>query len=471
MKYTPYPYQQHSIDHILDNPEACLFLDMGLGKTAVTLTAIDTLINDQFKVSKVLIIAPKRVAEVTWTDEALKWDHLKGLKFSKVLGLEKKRKQALNAEADIYLINRENVPWLVGQYQSAWPFDMLVIDELSSFKDSKSIRFKALRQMLPYVTRRLGLTGTPMPNGLLDLWPQMYLIDNGKRLGEKLSEYRTKYFNRIDVYHGQQRVDDYELKTPDADEEDVIGVDCVKQEVFDKLNDICISMKASDYLSIPERLDNLTKVNFTGAIMQQYKDFEKEKVLEFIESGKEITAATAAALSGKLQQFANGAVYDENKEYHEVHNLKIDALGETLEALQGKPLLVTYSFKSDVERIRKHLKSFKPEEFKADTVTRWNRGEIRFLLGHPASMGHGLNMQDGGNYITHFGLVWSLELYLQVIARLDRQGQKYAVINERIISPGTVDERIIAVQEGREADQNSLMNSVKAIINQYKKAF
>lgn len=452
MIYNPHPYQDHATQHIVDNDACGLFLDMGLGKTVSTLTAIDRLMNDDLEVSKVLVIAPKRVAEDTWINEAEKWDHLKHLRISIVLGAERQRKEALRVKADIYVINRENVCWLVSFYGGYFPFDMVVIDELSSFKSPKSERFKSLRMIRPKVKRVVGLTGTPAPNGLLDLWSQLYLLDQGERLGKTVTGYRERYFNPGKrnghiVYEYKVRENSYE-------------------EIYGKIGDICISMKAEDYLQLPERLDNTFEITLPKAIQDQYEDFERKQILAL--EDKEISAVNAAALTNKLLQFANGAVYNAERDWHEVHRAKLEALEETVEAANGQPVLICYSFIHDRERIMRHLKAYKPVFLNdSSLLSKWNKGEIPVLLGHPASMGHGLNMQAGGNIIVWFGLPWSLELYQQACARLDRQGQTKVVLNQRLITKGTMDEDVLAALDNKASGQDALMNAVKARIEKY----
>lgn len=456
MKYNPHPYQDYATQHVIDNPASGLFLDMGLGKTVSTLTAVDQLINVYCEVSKVLVIAPKRVAEDTWTTESQKWDHLKHLRLSVVLGTIRERKEALAAKADIYVINRENVPWLVAHYQSAFPFDMVVIDELSSFKSAKAIRFKSLRMVRPKISRVVGLTGTPAPNGLIDLWPQLYLLDQGERLGKTITGYRDKYFTP-----GRRSgavVFDYKLRSDS------------EQSIYDKIGDICISMKAKDYLSLPERINRTVEVKLPPDLQQQYEDFERDQVLSLIDS-EDISATSAAALSTKLRQFANGAVYDEDKNWHTVHRVKIEALMELVEEANGQPVLIFYAFLHDLERIKSALKTYKPKTLdSAEQIKEWNAGKISVLLAHPASAGHGLNLQAGGNIIIWFGLNWSLELYQQANARLDRQGQVKPVIVHHMVTVQTIDTRIIAALDGKAQTQDALMSAVKAIINKYKPA-
>lgn len=460
-----YPYQEHSTDHILSNNSCALFLEMGLGKTVSTLTAIDELMYVDFEVNKVLVIAPKRVAEDTWTTESQKWEHIKHLKMSLVLGTERQRKEALLRKADLYIINRENVVWLVGFYGTAFPFDMVVIDELSSFKSAKSARFKALRSIRPKINRVVGLTGTPAPNSLLDLWPQLYLLDQGQRLGKSLTSYRDKYFtagkrNGHIIYR-------YDLKKDKNS--DLLGDAYYEKEIYDKIGDICISMKAKDYLTLPGRIERTVPVLLHGRNMDKYYEFEKKQILA-LEDAEDISAINAAALTNKLLQYANGAVYDADKKFHEVHNEKIEALEEIIEAANGKPVLVFYSFRHDVDRIKTHLKKYKPEELKGSAhIKEWNEGKIPFMLAHPASAGHGLNMQAGGSTIIWFGLPWSLELYQQANARLDRQGQVESVIIHRLLTKGTMDEDVLKALDRKSTGQNALMEAVKARIKKYVK--
>jgi SNF2 family DNA or RNA helicase len=466
--YTPHPYQEHAYDHVLANPYSGLFLGMGLGKTIILLNAVSELL-DRGEVGKVLIIAPKRVAENTWTDEVAKWDHLTHLRLSLVLGTERQRKEGLAAKADIYIINRENVPWLVGLLCGGFPFDMLVIDELSSFKSAQAARFKALRKVRPQISRVVGLTGTPAPNGLIDLWPQMYLLDQGERLGKTITGYREAYFKEPYRRNGVP-TGAYKLAGENPDN---LETNENAKAITDKIKDICISMTAKDYLDLPERIDVTTPVRLPAATLQQYYDFEKEKVLEYIDAldkGASVNPANAAALSGKLLQFANGAVYvDDKGNYTEVHNEKIDALTEAVEAANGNPMLVFYSFKHDVARIGKYLKGYNPRKLETPSdMADWNAGKIQLALMHPASGGHGLNLQTGGHLIGWFGLNWSLELYQQPIGRLDRQGQVKAVVNNRLLCEGTIDYRVLSSLEGKDEGQNSLMAAVKALVKKYR---
>lgn len=455
MEFKAHNYQDFAIQHILHHPYSGLFLDMGLGKTVSTLTAVSYLMYEDCEIDKVLVVAPKKVAENTWSNEINKWDHLKHLTVSKVLGTEKARKEALKAKADIYVINRENVAWLVGLYQTAFPFDMVVLDELSSFKSPKAIRFKALRMVRPFIKRVVGLTGTPAPRGLIDLWSQLYLLDMGERLGKTITGYREKYFtpgrsNGHVVY-------DYKLK---QDGNDLI---------YSKISDICISMKAEDYLTLPERIDRTVEINLPTAIKAKYDEFEKEQVLA-LEDSEDISAINAAALSNKLLQFANGAVYDAEKSYHEVHKEKLEALEEIVDAANGQSVLVFCSFKHDYERIKKHLKGYKPQLLiTPEDEQKWNDGKIQVLLAHPASVGYGLNLQEGGNIIVWYGLNWSLELYQQANARLHRQGQARPVIIHHLVVSGTMDEDVIKSIAGKAECQEALMQAVKVRIQKYKK--
>ncbi|MFA7195669.1 MAG: DEAD/DEAH box helicase, partial [Candidatus Neomarinimicrobiota bacterium] len=429
--------------------------DMGLGKTVATLTAINKLMYEDLEVDKVLVIAPKRVAEDTWTTETLKWDHLRHLRLSIVLGSEKQRKEALKQKADIYVINRENVAWLVGLYQNAFPFDMVVIDELSSFKSAKAIRFKSLRMVRPLVKRVVGLTGTPAPNSLIDLWPQLYLLDMGERLGKNITRYRETYF-RPNRRNGHV-VFDYKL------------LDGSQKAIYNKISDICISMKAKDYLQLPERITKDVRIYLSERDKLKYDEFERDQILA-IEDADEISAVNAAALTNKLLQFANGAIYDVNKDWHSVHPAKLEALEETVEAATGQPVLIFYSYKHDLERIKKKLKAYKPRTLDSrEDIKAWNRGEIPVLLAHPASAGHGLNLQAGGNIIIWFGNTWSLELYQQANARLDRQGQTKPVVVYRCITSGTMDEDVIKAIERKTSGQDALMEAVKARIKKYQR--
>lgn len=443
MLFKPHGYQQIAINNILDNPISGLILDMGLGKTISTLMALDTLLLTG-DAEKVLIIAPKRVAEATWTDEIDKWDDINHLTTSKIMGNKKQRQAALRKKADIYIISRDNVVWLVDELYKEWPFDTVVIDELSSFKSNKSQRFKALRKVRPYFRRIIGLTGTPTPNGLMDLWAQIYLLDGGKRLGRTITSYRQQYFYPA-VANGHI-VYKYGVK------------DNAEEEIYQKIDDICISMKAVDYLDMPERIDNKIMLELDPKDKVKYRSLEKDLVL-----GEEVTAINAAVLCNKLLQIANGAIYtDETKEVIEIHQEKLKALEEIIETAQGKPILCFYNFKHDYDRICNYFKKLKIRKLETSKdIKDWNEGKIDMALVHPASAGHGLNLQYGSNIIVWFGLTWSLELYQQANARLYRQGQKETVIIHHLIVKGTVDEDVMNALEGKDINQEKLLNAIK----------
>lgn len=447
MKFEPHPYQTYSIQRILDQPAVGLFLEMGLGKTVVTLTAVSELMHNRLEVQKCLVIAPLRVAQDTWPREIEKWDHLRYLKIAKILGDRKTREEALKKDADIWIINRENVEWLVEQIGDNWPFDMVVIDELSSFKSNKAHRFRALRRVRPRIKRIVGLTGTPAPNGLLDLWPQIYLLDRGERLGKTLTSYRETYFvpgkrNRTTIFTWDPK--------PGASE-----------KIYQKISDICVSMSAEDWLQLPDRLDIKVPVVLDQEAKKAYDKLERDLILE-LDDG-EIVAMTAAVLANKLLQAAGGAAYDVDGHPCVMHDCKIDALEDLIEAANGQPVLVYYAYQHELTRIQKRLggRLLKTEKDIAD----WNAGKIPLLLAHPASAGHGLNLQDGGCHIIWFGLTWSLELYQQANARIHRQGQKHTVIIHHLIAQGTIDEQVMQVLESKASSQDGLMTAVKARIN------
>ena len=431
-------YQEYARDWILEHPYCGLLLDMGLGKTLTTLTAIDELKNIFCEDHKILIIAPKKVAEETWSTEIEKWDF--NLNYSKILGTTKQRVEALAVEADLYIINRENVVWLVEYFKTKWPFTFVVVDELSSFKSSKSKRFKALRKVRPKLERFVGLTGTPAPNSLIDLWPQIYLMDRGERLETSQTRYKNRYF-APDKYSGPIVYS----WTPRPGAED---------EIYDKLEDICVSMKAKDYLNLPGRIDNVVEIELSD--YDKYKKLERELVLE----EEEVTAANAAVLANKLLQMANGAIYSDDKSVVQLHDDKLDALERIVEDSQGQPILVFYQYQHDLERIKSRFK----EAEELDSLERWNKGEIPILLCHPQSAGHGLNLQEGGHIIVWFGLTWSLEYYQQANARLNRQGQTETVIIHHLVAKGTLDERVMQVLQSKEKTQDDLLNAVKAQI-------
>lgn len=445
MKYKPHNYQQFATDFILNQSICCLMLDMGLGKTVITLTALWQLALDSFDVSRVLVIAPKRVAEDTWPKELAKWEHLTGLTSSLVLGSAAERKAALQRKAFLYIINRENVAWLVKNHY--WDFDMVVIDELSSFKSNKAERFKAMKKVRPMVTRIVGLTGTPAPNTLLDLWPQMYLMDMGQRLGRFIGGFRDRFFlpdkrNREIIYSYKPR-------------------EGAEDAIYALISDICISMKAADYLDMPERIDNRIEVSMSPKERKLYDDFQKDMVLSI--DDEELDAANAASLSNKLLQMANGAVYGEDKKVIPIHDRKLDALEDLVEAANGKPLLVAYWYKHDLQRIKARFKNARCIDTAKD-IDDWNAGKIPLALIHPASAGHGLNLQDGGCTIVWFGLTWSLELYQQLNARLWRQGQKHMVVIHHIVTKGTHDEDVMRALENKDTRQSALIEAVRARI-------
>ena len=449
-------YQNMAVEHIFDNPFAGLFMDMGLGKTVSSLTSINTLIYEELEVDKVLIIAPKRVAENVWTSEIKKWAHLQHLKISRVIGTPKQRKHALAKKADIYIIGRDNVVWLCGLHGgSMLPFDMLIIDESSSFKNHKSKRFKALRKVIGCFERVVILTGTPAPNGLEDLWSQIYLLDRGERLGKFIQHYRQDYFTK-----GMHLFSKYKIRKK------------AEEQIYNKIGDICMSMKAKDYLDLPPRMDNYIDIVFPEKLQKQYNEFEKEQVLQLMEEneGTEISAMNAAALSVKLLQFANGAIYDEDKKAHAVHDLKLDAAEEIVEAAQGNPVLIAYTFQHDRDRLLKRLAKYKPRLLKKEKdINEWNEGKLQVLLMHPASGGHGLNLQSGGNIILWYGLNWSLELYQQFNARLDRQGQTKPTIINHLIANNTIDKDVMRALKNKANKQDGLMAAIKKKMKLYAK--
>ena len=446
MKFIPHDYQKRAVSFIREHEAAGLFLEMGLGKTVITLTAIDELMNDSFEVSRVLVIAPLRVAEDTWSRESNKWDHLKHLKISKILGSAADRIRALKAQADIYVINRENVVWLVEYLEEnrmKWPFDMVVIDELSSFKNNQAKRFKALRRMRPAIDRIVGLTGTPAANSLMDLWAEMYLLDRGERLGRTLTAYRGNWFrpgygNGYVTYKWEPRRGALEAITK-------------------RIADITVSMKAEDYLTLPDKVESTIEVSLDEKGLKAYKEMEKESLIEL--EGEEIAALDAAAVMSKLLQMANGFIYDEAHNPRHIHEAKLDALGEILEAAES-PVLVYYNFQADKDAILSRFHDARLLE-NDSTIEEWNKGKIKILLAHPASAGYGLNLQDGGHIMAWYGLPWSLEQYLQAVARLQRQGQKYPVMVYHLIAKGTVDEQVVASLSKKDMTQSALINILR----------
>ena len=450
MKYNPHDYQKYAAGYIESHPIAAVLLDMGLGKTSITLTAIASLLFDSFEVHKILILAPLRVARNTWGAEIEKWDHLKGLKYSVAVGTAAERIEALKAEADIYIINRENVQWLITESGIPFDFDMLVIDELSSFKNHQTKRFKALMKVRPKVKRIVGLTGTPSSNGLMDLFAEFRLLDMGERLGRFIGQYRTAYF-QPDKRNGQIIFSYKPL--PGAE-----------KQIYDKISDITISMKSTDHLQMPQLISTEYEVQLSDKERGKYDRLKADLVLELTDG--EITAANAASLSGKLSQMANGAIYDDKQEVIEMHSRKLDALEDIIESMNGRPLLVAYWFRHDLDRISERLNSLHIPFSKLDTtasIRRWNSGELPVALIHPASAGHGLNLQSGGSALVWFGLTWSLELYQQTVARLWRQGQaSETVVVQHIITKGTIDERIMKALSEKDTTQAALVDAVKA---------
>ena len=445
MKYTPHEYQQFCEDFLIDKPAAGLLLDMGLGKTVITLTTVARWMYDRFEINKVLVVAPLRVAEDTWTKESAKWDHLQGLRVVRVLGTEAQRIRALQTDADIYCINRENIPWLVKYYGARWPFDGVVLDELSSFKSAGSKRFKALRRKLGCIKRIVGLTGTPAPNGLIDLWPQIYLLDRGERLGKTLGAFRSKWFvpdrsNGHIVYSYRQ--------LPGAAE-----------DIKSRLSDLCMSLSKEDWLSLPGQVYEDVVIPPPPELLRKYRKFEREKVLEALDDNGDIVALNAAALTNKLLQFANGAVYDQEGGVHELHTLKLDALEDLIEGAGGESVLVFYAFKHDRDRIMQRIEC---RELKSQaSIDDWNEGRIHVALAHPASVGHGLNLQAGGHIIVWFGLTWSLELYQQANERLNRPGQTHMCRIYHLVLQGTHDERVLRALADKDTNQTGLLTALK----------
>lgn len=452
MKFTPHDYQKYAIDYIEKKPISAILLDMGLGKTAITLTALNDLLFDSFEVHKVLVIAPLRVARTTWSDEIGKWDHLSGLRYSIAVGTEKERLDALRAKADIYIINRENVQWMIDNIR--FDFDMVVVDELSSFKNHQAKRFRSLMKVRPKVKRIVGLTGTPTANGLMDLWAEFRLLDMGERLGRFIGQYRTAYF-KPDKMNGQIV---YSYKPlPGAE-----------KRIYEKISDITISMKATDHLKMPELVSTNHIVRLSVDERRKYDDMCEDLVLQL--PGGEITAANAAALSGKLSQMANGAIYTDTQKVLSLHDRKLDALEDIIESMNGNPLLVAYWFRHDFDRISERLHKLHIPFSRLDTeasIRRWNEGELPVALIHPVSAGHGLNLQSGGSTLMWYGLTWSLELYQQTVARLWRQGQNAkTVVVQHIVTEDTIDERILKALQKKDTTQAALIEAVKANLRQ-----
>ena len=443
MKYKPHSYQEYAIRYIETHPISALLIDMGLGKTSITLTAIRNLLFDSFEVCKVLVIAPLRVAKNTWTDEIKKWEHLSTLTYSLIVGNENERLSALNEKADIYIINRENIDWLVNKSRYKFDFDMVVIDELSSFKNHQSKRFKSFMKVRPLVKRIVGLTGTPSSNGLMDLFAEFKILDMGKRLGYFIGQYRNTYF-KPDKMNGPIV---YSYKPlPNAE-----------NAIYEKISDITVSMKANEYLKMPEILTSNYVVELSNSEKNQYDEMKKSLVLEITDG--EITASNAASLSNKLCQLSNGAIYDDEQNIVEIHDRKLEALEDIIESMNGKPLLIAYWYRHDLERIKSR---FSVREIKtSEDISDWNDGKIPVALIHPASAGHGLNLQNGGSTLVWFGLTWSLELYQQTNARLYRQGQKNTVVIQHIITKGTIDEQILKALQKKNKTQADLIDAVR----------
>ena len=459
MKFVPHSYQRYAIERILQDNYLGLFLDMGLGKTVITLTAINDLKFNRWAVSRCLVVAPKKVAEATWSHEAEKWDHLRHLKIVPVLGSLKKRVQALHTPGDIWVINRENIPWLVEYFRNNWPFDMVVLDESSSFKNPQSKRFKAMKLVMSRIARLVLLTGTPAPNGLEDLWAQIYLLDAGERLGRTISSYREAFFTQDYARPGQM----YRTYTPQQDAESRIQA---------AISDICVSMKSEDYLELPDYIESTVPVALDAKAKRAYDKLEKEMLLEV--DTQLVTAQSAAVLNGKLLQLCSGAVYDSTGEVVNIHDCKLEAFLETIEQLNGEHALVFYWFKHEADRLTKALaKTDKvvrvyqgPEDEKA-----WNDGEVDILLAHPVSCGYGLNLQAGGHHAIWFGYPnWALEIYQQANKRLHRQGQKHPVICHHLVVQGGMDEDVIAALHDKGDTQESLMQALKARIERAKSA-
>lgn len=450
-EFIPRTYQRYAIKRIVDTPAVALLLDMGMGKTVSTLIAIDELMYDRFEVRRVLVIAPLRVALSTWGDECETWTRTQGLRISVAVGDRETREAALRAQADIYVINRDVVKWLVDYYRGKWPFDMVVIDESSSFKNPASQRFRALRKVRPLIKRVVLLTGTPAPNGLMDLWSQFYLLDRGERLGRTLTVYRERYFRP-----GQQSghvVYSYDLR-PGAD-----------QEIYRRIGDICVSMKSEDYLTLPPLLQNVVRVELPNVAMERYREMEKELVLSIGDA--DVTAVSAAALSNKLLQMANGNVYDTEGNVVRIHEAKLDALDEIINCNEGKSVMVIYGYRHDLKTLRERYP--KARELKAvEDIRDWNAGKIPLLLVHPQSAGHGLNLQHGGHIAIWYGLTWSLEAYQQTNKRLHRPGQTEPVVLHHLVAKGTIDEDVMQALTGKAAGQESMLSAVKARIERYK---
>lgn len=450
MIYRPHNYQDHAFDHLYTHPYSGLFMDMGLGKTVVTLTYLNRLIYEDCWYEKAIVIAPKRVALTVWKQEAQKWDHLKHLKFSIIWGTATERVAALRHPADIYVINRENLAWLVTILQGRWPWKVTILDEASSFKNHNSQRFKAMSLVRKYIERLHLLTGTPAANGLIDLWAPLYLLDQGVRLEKNITGFRNKYFH---------------LKNPGELFSGYVPWKTSEKQIHDKISDICISMKKEDFLDMPPILENDIFIPLPNEIQTKYDEFEEEQIMQL--EGKIVTAVNGAALTTKLLQFGNGAMYyGEKREWFKIHDLKLDALEDIVEESAGQSLLVMYAFEHDKVRILNRFPYARVLKTEQD-IKDWDQGKIRMLVAHPASAGHGLNLQYGGHILIWFGLNYSLELYTQARDRLHRQGQVERVIMHRILTLGTMDEEVAKILQRKEDTQDSLMRAIKARIDKY----
>ena len=447
MRYVPYDYQRYATDFILEHPVSAIFLDCGMGKSVITLTAIQELLYDRFDVRKVLVIAPLRVARDTWPSEIKKWEHLDKIQYSLVVGSETERLDALRQNVGIYIINRENVDWLINKSGHEFDFDMVVIDELSSFKSYQAKRFKSLLKVRHKIKRIVGLTGTPSSNGLMDLWAEFRLLDQGERLGRFISNYRERFF--VPDKRNAQIVFSYKPKQG------------AEESIYRLISDITISMKSADYLHLPECINNRVEVKLSDEERKIYDELSREMVVSL--KDKEIDAINAASLSNKLLQMANGAIYDENKEVIHIHDGKLDALEDLIESANGKPVLVAYWFKHDLQRLKDRFKDARQIKESCD-IDDWNNKRIQIGLIHPASAGHGLNLQMGGSMLVWFGLTWSLELYQQTNARLHRQGQKETVVIHHILCKDTIDENVMDALEAKDKTQSRLIDAVKARI-------
>ena len=445
MIFQPYPHQRAGIQWIIDRPAACLFWGMGSGKTVTTMSALDIILHDLLEDGPALVIAPKRVAENTWSTEAAKWEHLRHLRISRIMGTARERVDALGRPADLYVINRENVEWLVEHLAGRWPFPIVIIDELSSFKNQQAKRWKALRRVRGRIRRIIGLTGTPRPNGLEDLWPEMYLLDGGKRLGRTIGAFRAAYLipersNGHVVYSYRPR-------------------EGAEAEIYERIGDICMSVRKEDVLTLPGQIYEDVLIDAPAALMRKYKQFERDRVLECLTEEGEIVAGSAAALTNKLLQFANGAVYDLDGNVHEIHRLKLDALEELVEAAGGDSVLILYNYQHDRDRIAARIDCRVLD--KPSDIEDWNAGKIPVAIAHPASIGHGLNLQDGGHIIVWYGLTWSLELYQQANERLNRPGQTHVCRVYHLMMRGTHDERVLEALQRKDIGQAAAIEALR----------